>query len=95
MVGGHIAVLASREGSEWPLRPQGAIVLLEDVTEYAFRLDRFFLQLSASGALAGVSAIVLGKFEKCYVPADAVTRQRTGLRFFVPTIYTDPHGCKI
>ena len=95
MVGGHIAVLARLAGSEWQLCPQGAIVLLEDVTEHAFRLDRFFLQLSASGALAGVSAIVLGKFEKCYVPADAVTRQRTGLRFFVPPTYTDPHGCEI
>jgi muramoyltetrapeptide carboxypeptidase len=71
LVGGNIAVLASLAGSEWPLRTQGAILMLEDTTEHAFRLDRFLLQLCASGALEGASAIVLGEFVKCYLPADA------------------------
>ena len=71
LLGGNIAVLASLVGSEWSLRTQGAILMLEDVTEHAFRLDRFLLQLCTSGALEGASAIVLGEFVKCYLPADA------------------------
>ncbi len=68
LLGGNLTVLASIAGTPWSLRAEGAIVLLEDVGEVAFRLDRSLTQLIASGALAGVRAIVLGEFVRCPVP---------------------------
>jgi muramoyltetrapeptide carboxypeptidase len=53
------------------MRDAGAIVLLEDVGEAAYRLDRCVMQLLAGGALAGARAIVLGEFFRCAPPKDA------------------------
>ena len=69
LLGGNLTVLASIAGTPWALEARDAIVLLEDVGEVAYRLDRSLTQLIASGALAGVRAVVLGEFVRCFVPA--------------------------
>ena len=58
--GGNLAVLASLCGT--PLQPsfRGAIVLLEDLNEPAYRLDRLCTQLLLAGAFAGAAAFVVG-----------------------------------
>lgn len=58
--GGNLAVLASLCGT--PLQPdfRGAIVLLEDLNEPAYRLDRLCTQLLLAGAFAGALAFVVG-----------------------------------
>ena len=58
--GGNLAVLASLCGT--PLQPslRGAIVLLEDLNEPAYRLDRLCTQLLLAGAFAGAVAFVVG-----------------------------------
>lgn len=71
LVGGNLTMLASMCGTPWKLDANGAILMLEDITEHAFRMDRSLLQLRLSGALAGVRAIVLGEFTRCHLPADA------------------------
>lgn len=62
VVGGNLAVLASLAGTPWALRAQGAILLLEDVGEVPYRLDRMLTQLKQSGALDGVVGVGLGTF---------------------------------
>lgn len=43
----------------------GTILLLEDVGEQPYRLDRILTQLIRSGALDGVAGIALGSWEDC------------------------------
>ena len=58
--GGNLAVLASLCGT--PLQPsfRGALVLLEDLNEPAYRLDRLCTQLLLSGAFEGAAGFVVG-----------------------------------
>jgi len=71
MGGGNITVLASIAGTRWQARWNDAIVLLEDVTELAYRIDRSITQLKESRSLDGARAFVLGDFIRCDLPADA------------------------
>jgi muramoyltetrapeptide carboxypeptidase len=58
--GGNLASLASLCGT--PLQPsfRGAIVLLEDLNEPPYRLDRLCTQLILSGAFEGAAGFVVG-----------------------------------
>ena len=67
--GGNLATLASMVGTPWLPALRGAILLLEDVGERPYRLDRLFTQLRVSGALDGVAGVVLGDFTDCDEPA--------------------------
>lgn len=66
LVGGNLALLASAVGTPDALRPPpGAVLLLEDVGEAPYRLDRLLLQLARSGTLSAVAGLVLGQFTNC------------------------------
>lgn len=60
LAGGNLATLASTCGT--PLQPsfRGCIVLLEDLNEPPYRLDRLLTQLLLSGAFEGAKAFVVG-----------------------------------
>lgn len=62
LIGGNLAVLASVAGTPWALQAAGAILLLEDVAEAPYRIDRLLTQLVQSGALRGVRGLALGDF---------------------------------
>jgi muramoyltetrapeptide carboxypeptidase len=62
VVGGNLIVLGSLAGTPWALRAQGAILLLEEINEMPYSLDRMVTQLRLSGALQGVLAVALGDF---------------------------------
>ncbi len=65
LVGGNLAVLTSMAGSPyWPVF-DGAILFLEEVNEYIYRVDRMLSTLKLSGALDRVAGVVLGAFTKC------------------------------
>lgn len=55
-------------------------MLLEDVTESVYRLDRMLTQLLRSGWFTGVRGIVLGSWAACGAPADveALLLERLG-----------------
>lgn len=67
LVGGNLAVLTSLAGTPYWPRFDGAILFLEDVNEYIYRIDRMLSTLLLSGALAGVAGVVLGGFTDCPV----------------------------
>lgn len=71
LVGGNLTVLASLAGTPYALRSADAIVVLEDVGEALYRLDRCVMQLRLSGALRNAKAIVLGEFIRCHAPREA------------------------
>ena len=74
LLGGTLSILAAAAGTPFALTPwDDTILLLEDVGERPYRLDRLVKQLSLSGALARVRGIVLGTFPRCDEPGGAVT----------------------
>ena len=50
-----------------PMQPsfEGAILALEDVTEYPYRIDRMLTQWRMMEVLEGVKGIALGRFSRC------------------------------
>jgi muramoyltetrapeptide carboxypeptidase len=69
LVGGNLAVLTSMAGSPyWPAF-DGAILFLEEINEYIYRVDRMLSTLKLSGALNKVAGVVLGGFTNC-TPGD-------------------------
>ena len=65
LVGGNLAVLSSMAGSVYWPRFDGAILFLEEVNEYIYRVDRMLSTLKLSGALDRVAGVVLGGFTNC------------------------------
>lgn len=58
----NLAVLASLCGTPWQPDLTGAIVVLEDVAEVGYRVDRLVHQLFHAGVLTGVAGLVWGDF---------------------------------
>src|SRR5919199_779323 len=62
LVGGNLALVTALLGT--PVAPDfdGAVLVLEDVNEPVYRIDRMLQQLRLAGVLARVGALVLGAF---------------------------------
>jgi muramoyltetrapeptide carboxypeptidase len=69
--GGNITTLASVAGTRWQADCRDAIVLLEDITELGYRLDRSITLLKESGTFDGARAFVFGEFVRCPLPDSA------------------------
>jgi len=65
LVGGNLAVLVSLAGTPYWPDFDGAILFLEDVNEYIYRVDRMLSTLKLAGALERVAGVVLGGFTNC------------------------------
>lgn len=74
LLGGCLSILAAGLGTPWALRmaeDEPVILLLEDIDEPPYKIDRMLRQLRAAGALERVCGIVLGDFPGCSPPMDA------------------------
>jgi len=60
--GGNLAMLCSLTGTPWMPQIEDGILVIEDVNEHPFRVERMLLQLAQSGILARQKAIVTGSF---------------------------------
>ncbi|MBX3637927.1 MAG: LD-carboxypeptidase [Rubrivivax sp.] len=65
LVGGNLAVLTSLAGTPYLPSFDGAILFLEDVNEYIYRVDRMLSTLLLGGHLARVAGVVIGGFTNC------------------------------
>jgi muramoyltetrapeptide carboxypeptidase len=66
--GGTLSLLVSSLGTGTSRPVRGGILLLEDVNEEDYRIDRMLTQLRRSGYLDGVAGIVAGTFTGCGPP---------------------------
>ena len=66
--GGTLCLLASSLATSTSRPARGGILLLEDVNEEDYRVDRMLTQLRRSGYLDGVAGIVAGTFTGCGPP---------------------------
>lgn len=60
--GGNLAMIASLIGTPWMPDIQQGILVIEDVNEHPFRIERMLLQLHQSGILARQRALIIGSF---------------------------------
>ncbi|MEO8334388.1 MAG: LD-carboxypeptidase [bacterium] len=70
LVGGNLSLLASLCGTPFAPDFTGAILVLEDIGEATYRIDRMLRQLALSGAFAKLAGIVFGRFTDGTDPAD-------------------------
>ncbi len=96
LFGGNLTVLFSCAAAGRLAIPRGAVLLLEDVSEQSYRLDRMLTALYVGSHLDRVAACVVGDLSDCSpaphgVPAEAVLAERLG-RLGVPVLAGVPAG---
>ncbi|MGE3173495.1 MAG: LD-carboxypeptidase [Planctomycetota bacterium] len=62
LLGGNLALVQSLLGTPWQLDTTGALLVLEDIGEAPYRVDRMLTQLRQAGVLDRAAGVVLGDF---------------------------------
>lgn len=75
LVGGNLALVSALVGTPYAWELDGAILVLEDVSEHVYRLDRMLTQLRLTGTLERVAGIAFGGFTD--IPDDASNVDRS------------------
>lgn len=65
LVGGNLTLLASTCGTAFQLDARGAVLVLEDIGEHPYRIDRSLQQIGMAGVLDGVAGVAVGTFVGC------------------------------
>jgi muramoyltetrapeptide carboxypeptidase len=92
LLGGSLALLAHLCGTPWFPPLEGAILLLEDVGERPYKLDRYLTQLSLSGALSGLAGVAVGQLSDCGGEEAAEVVRRMVRALGVPSAEGFPFG---
>ncbi|TWU29963.1 S66 peptidase family protein [Bythopirellula polymerisocia] len=64
LTGGNLSLIAALEGTPYAVDTQDAILLIEDVSEAPYRIDRMLRQLQLAGKLQPLRGAILGQFTK-------------------------------
>jgi muramoyltetrapeptide carboxypeptidase len=97
LVGGNLELLTRLIGTPWQLDLGATILMIEDVGERPYRIDRMLTQLKLSGQLEGVRAAAIGDFlrseEQDGSPPSAreVIEERLAA-FEIPAVFGVPIG---
>lgn len=65
LLGGCLSVLVSLLGTPHLPDFSGAVLILEDVGEEPYRIDRYLSQLRSAGILSQITGVILGEFLDC------------------------------
>ncbi|HZM79071.1 MAG TPA: LD-carboxypeptidase [Candidatus Limnocylindrales bacterium] len=65
LVGGNLSLVVATIGTPDWTDLEGAILLLEDVSEEPYRVDRMLTHLLRSGVLERVAGVAIGQFTEC------------------------------
>lgn len=65
LIGGSLTMLAASIGTSWEVDTRGAILLLEEVGERPYRIDRMLQQLRGAGKLRELAGVGVGDFSSC------------------------------
>ncbi|HVP29488.1 MAG TPA: LD-carboxypeptidase [Myxococcota bacterium] len=65
LVGGSLTTLVASLGTPWEIDTTGAILLLEEVNEFPYRIDRLLQQLLAAGKLDAAAGFGVGHLVDC------------------------------
>ncbi|MFE3453568.1 LD-carboxypeptidase [Nonomuraea sp. NPDC059194] len=92
LAGGNLSLLASLCGTRYQPSFADRLVLLEDIGEQPYRIDRMLTQLLQSGALDGVRGIALGSWVECGDPYPVLAERLVPLGVPVIAGLTVGHG---
>jgi len=99
VVGGNLALLLSLSGTPYFPDLKGKILIIEDIGEAPYRVDRLLNQLKLMGAFRQLKGVILGSFSDCIEPD--FTKRTLSLNdviedYFsslsIPVMYNFPHG---
>jgi muramoyltetrapeptide carboxypeptidase len=62
LVGGNLSILTNMTGSVSELKTDGKILVIEDVSEYLYNIDRMLWNLKRNGKLKNLAALLIGGF---------------------------------
>ncbi len=66
ITGGNLSLIAAHVGTPWQLRTKDKILVLEDVGEKTYRIDRMLIQLKQAGIFDGLAGLILGTWTNCF-----------------------------
>ncbi len=99
LIGGNLSIFASLIGTEYFPKIKDAVLLLEDVNEAPYRIDRMFNQLKLAKIFKQIKAVVLGHFVNCVEPdttKKSFTLNEVVIEYFqrmkIPVMYNLRHG---
>lgn len=65
LTGGNLSLIVALIGTPYEIETDGRILLLEDVGERPYRVDRCLCQLRLAGKLDHLAGVILGQFADC------------------------------
>lgn len=60
LVGGNLSILYSLSGTDVDIDTNGKILLIEDIDEYLYHIDRMMMNLKRGGKLQGLKGLIVG-----------------------------------
>ena len=102
IIGGNLSIVNSLMGTPYEIECEGCILVLEDVDEEPYKIDRMLCQLANAGKLDQAAGIVMGKCVNC----ESSGRMKYTFRFMdvlenwfkragKPVIYGPPVGHEV
>ncbi len=97
LIGGNLMLVAASLGTSWEIQTRGAILLLEEVGELPYRVDRLLQQLRGAGKLEGLAGVGVGDMSRCTderYPDFGIERvlEEAFAPLGVPVVYDLPFG---
>ena len=98
MVGGNLSILYSLCGSRSQMDTKGKILLIEDLDEYLYHIDRMMQGLKRCGMLEGLAGLVVGGMTDMHdntIPfghSAEETVARTVAEYHYPVVFNAPFG---
>ena len=93
LLGGNLCLLVHLLDSPWLPEPTGAILMIEDVDEVPYQLDRLLISLRQSRLWENLGGLVFGRFTRCGSSAVVKNMLReTAEAFSGPVLMNAPFG---
>ena len=64
VIGGNLSLVAESLGTPTEIDTEGKILLLEEIDEYLYKIDRMFMQLQRAGKLKNLRGVIIGDFSQ-------------------------------